>query len=63
MAAAIYLWSFGIGSLLGMVAVGVVAIWPIMQVSSRIPRIRQLMQALAGTASVVIGVLLVGNVL
>ncbi len=63
MAAALYLWSFGIGSLLGMVAVGVLAMWPIMQVSSRIPRIRQLVQALAGTASVVIGVLLVGNML
>ncbi len=62
-AAALYLWSFALGSLLGMVAVGVLAMWPIMQVSSRIPRARQVVQGLAGTASVLVGLLLVGNVL
>lgn len=63
MAAAFYLGAFGVGSLLGMVAVGVLAMWPLMHVASRIPKTRQVVQALTGTASVVIGILIVGNVL
>lgn len=62
-AAALYLLSFAIGSLGGMVAVGVLAMWPIMQASSRIPRARRLVQGLAGTGSVIVGLLLIGNVL
>jgi sulfite exporter TauE/SafE len=60
-AAIIYLLSFGLGSLVGMVAVGIFAMWPIIRVSSRAHLARQLVQALAGMTSVVVGVLLVTN--
>jgi len=62
-AAIIYLLSFGLGSLVGMVAVGVFAMWPIIRISSRAQFTRQLVQALAGMTSVVVGVLLTANIL
>ncbi len=63
MAAIIYLLSFGLGSLVGMVAVGVFAMWPIIRISSRAHVARQLVQAVAGMTSVVVGVLLAANLL
>lgn len=62
-AAIIYLASFGLGSLVGMVAVGVFAMWPIIRISSRARFARQLVQAMAGMTSVVVGVLLAASVL
>lgn len=59
----IYLLSFGLGSLVGMTAVGVFAMWPIIRVSSRTRLARQLVQALTGMTSVVVGVLLAANLL
>lgn len=59
--AVVYLLSFGLGSLLGMVAVGVFAFWPIIRVSSRAFRARQLVKGLAGMTSVIIGLLLAAN--
>ncbi len=63
LAAIIYLLSFGLGSLVGMVAVGVFAMWPIIRISSRTNLARQLVQAVAGMTSVVVGVLLAVNLL
>jgi len=48
MAAIIYLLSFGLGSLVGMVAVGMFAMWPIIRISSRAHVARQLVQAVQG---------------
>jgi sulfite exporter TauE/SafE len=62
-AAIIYLLSFGLGSLVGMVAVGVFAMWPIIRISSRAHLARQVVQAVAGMTSVVAGVLLAANLL
>jgi sulfite exporter TauE/SafE len=59
----IYLLSFGLGSLMGMTTVGVFAMWPIIRVSSRTRFARQLVQALTGMTSVVVGVLLAANLL
>jgi cytochrome c biogenesis protein CcdA len=59
----IYLLSFGLGSLVGMVAVGVFAMWPIIRISSRTSLARELVQAVAGMTSVVVGVLLAANLL
>lgn len=59
----IYLLSFGLGSLVGMTAVGGFAMWPIIRVSSRTRLARQLVQALTGMTSVVVGVLLAANFL
>ncbi len=61
--AIIYLLSFGLGSLVGMVAVGVFAMWPIIRISSRAHIARQLVQGLAGMTSVVVGGLLAANLL
>jgi sulfite exporter TauE/SafE len=61
--AIIYLLSFGLGSLAGMVAVGVFAMWPIIRISSRAHYARQLVQAVAGMTSVCVGVLLAANLL
>lgn len=60
-AAVVYLLSFGVGSLLGMVAVGAFAFWPIVRASSRAFRARQLVKGLAGMTSVIIGLLLALN--
>ncbi len=62
-AALVYLLSFGLGSLVGMVAVGAFAVWPIIRISSRAPRARQFVQGLAGMTSVIVGLLLVANLL
>lgn len=61
--AIIYLLSFGLGSLVGMVAVGMFAMWPIIRISSRAHVTRQVVQAVAGMTSVVVGVLLAANFL
>jgi sulfite exporter TauE/SafE len=61
--AIIYLLSFGLGSLAGMVAVGVFAMWPIIRISSRARPARQLLQGLAGVTSVVVGGLLSAGLL
>lgn len=61
--AIIYLLSFGLGSLVGMVAVGMFAMWPIIRISSRVHVTRQVVQAVAGMTSVVVGVLLAANFL
>src|SRR3989442_7283837 len=45
-AAIIYLLSFGLGSLVGMVAVGVFAMWPIIRISSPAPFARRLLRGL-----------------
>lgn len=63
LAAIIYLVSFGLGSLVGMVAVGVFAMWPIIRISSRARIARQLVQGMAGMTSVIVGVLLAASVL
>jgi hypothetical protein len=62
-AALIYLLSFGLGSLLGMVGVGAWAIWPVIRMSTRAPRARRLVQGLTGMTSIVVGVLLAAGVL
>lgn len=62
-AAVVYLLSFGLGSLLGMAAVGAFALWPIIRVSSRAVRARQLVKGLAGMTSVIVGLLLAANLL
>lgn len=59
--AVVYLLSFGLGSLLGMVAVGAFALWPVIRVSSRAFRARQFVKGLAGITSVIIGLLLAAN--
>ncbi len=61
--AVVYLLSFGLGSLVGMVAVGAFAMWPIIRISSRGPRARQLVQGLAGMTSIIVGLLLVASLL
>lgn len=60
-AAVLYLLAFGLGSLLGMVAVGMFALWPIIRASSRALQARLLVKSLAGMMSVVIGLLLAAN--
>ena len=59
--AVVYLLSFGLGSLLGMVAVGALAFWPIIRASSRAVLARQVVKGLAGMTSVIIGLLLAAN--
>ena len=60
-AAVVYLLSFGLGSLLGMVAVGALAFWPIIRASSRAFSARRLIKGLAGMTSVILGLLLAAN--
>jgi len=61
-AAAIYLLSFGLGGLIGMVAVGALAMWPLIRISSGAARTRRLVQGLAGMTGIIVGLLLVARV-
>jgi cytochrome c biogenesis protein CcdA len=61
-AAVVYLLCFGIGSLLGMVAVGAIALWPLLRISSHLPRARAWIESTAGVGSVAVGLLLVARV-
>jgi cytochrome c biogenesis protein CcdA len=61
--AVVYLFSFGLGSMIGMMAVGAFAMWPIIRTSSRAPRARRLVQGLAGLTSVLVGLLLFAGVI
>lgn len=61
--AMVYLLAFATGSVLGMVAAGTVALWPLVRASSRAVWARPLLQGLAGTFSIIVGVLLIRGVL
>jgi len=61
-AAMLYLVCFGIGSLLGMAAVGILAIWPLIRLSTYLPRARSWFQNAAGLGSVAAGLLLIAHV-
>ncbi|HEY6104289.1 MAG TPA: hypothetical protein VI007_13805 [bacterium] len=61
-AAVLYLVCFGIGSLLGMVAVGIMAIWPLVRISAYLPRAQSWLQGAAGLGSVAVGLLLIARV-
>ncbi len=57
-AAAVYLLFFAAGSLIAMVAVAMLALWPVIWASSGTAGARRLVQGLAGLASMIVGVLL-----
>jgi ABC-type nickel/cobalt efflux system permease component RcnA len=57
--AVLYLLLFALGSIAGMAAMGLLALWPIVLVSSRSLRSQRLIQTLAGGISVVIGLQLI----
>jgi sulfite exporter TauE/SafE len=57
--AVLYLLLFALGSIAGMAAMGALALWPIVLVSSRSLRSQRLIQTLAGGISVVIGLQLI----
>lgn len=58
----LYLVCFGIGSLRGMVAVGIMAIWPLVRISAHLPRAQSWLQGAAGLGSVAVGLLLIARV-
>ena len=60
--ALLYLLCFGIGSLLGMAAVGLIALWPVFRMVTYLPRARSWIQGVAGIGSVVAGLLLIARV-
>jgi hypothetical protein len=61
--AVIYLLSFGVGSVLGMVSVALFALWPLVHASSRAVWVRRLLLGVTGVTSVIIGLLLAGGAL
>ncbi len=58
-AAVLYLLLFAAGSLVAMLAVAALALWPVIWASSGTAGARRLVQSLAGAASLVVGLLLV----
>lgn len=56
--ALLYLLVFGVGSVAGMALLGVLAMWPLVMLSSRAVWARQAVQGLAGSASVFLGAML-----